>query len=198
MARFVLDLNGAYCCHCNKPLGRKAMKRCNGCNCMTYCSNACQKDDWLNGHNVACNKHYTVEQLGKFQGRCWPLKEPESERAAAKLEALEQNFNMIQLKLFLDNAETILSQASSLDIPLHDCIVHFDFRDCPLSVKVLRYSEFYESQEERRGFEEGRSKENITCHYFSTIFNGELLASGRAPLIAMQRFYPHEWLAKKI
>ena len=105
---------------------------------------------------------------------------------------------MVQLKLYLDNSDTILNQARSLNFPLHDCIVHFDFRYCPLSVKVQRYSEFYESQEERRGFEEGRSKQNITCHYHSSMFNGEKLASGRTPFMAMQRLFPQNWLSKKL
>ena len=72
MVRSVLDLNGLYCCRCNKSLGKKDMKRCNGCNCMTYCSKACQKEDWLNGHNITCNKPYIDEQSGQFQGRMWP------------------------------------------------------------------------------------------------------------------------------
>ena len=36
IVRSILDLNGAYCCCCNKSLGRKEIKRCNGCNSMTY------------------------------------------------------------------------------------------------------------------------------------------------------------------
>ena len=199
MVRSIIDINGAYCCRCNKSLGTKEMKQCNGCNHMTYCSRACQKEDWLNGHNLTfCNKEYTDEQAGQFQGRYLPEFEPESDRNVAKLEALEQNFNMIQLKLFLDNSETILSQARSLGISLCDCVVQFDLRKCPPRVTTKRYSEFlYESPQVRRGFEDTRSKENITCLYFSTIFNGELLASGRAPLILMQKFYPHEWLSKE-
>ena len=199
MVRSILDINGAYCCQCNKSLDKKGIKRCNGCNRMTYCSKACQREDWLNGgHNFACNKLVTEEQLGQFQGRCWPVREPESERDAEKLKALEINISMVQLKLFLGNSEAILNQARPLDIPLYDCIVHFDLRKCPLIVKVLRYNEFYESQEERRGFEEGRSKENITCLYSSSIFIGELLASGRTPVIAMQKFFSHEWLSRKL
>ena len=197
MVRSVLDLNGLYCCRCNKSLGKKDMKRCNGCNCMTYCSKACQKEDWLNGHNITCNKPYIDEQSGQFQGRMWPVIQRENEREPAKLEALEKNVNVIQLKLFLFNSNMILSQASSLGIPLYDCIVLFDLGKCPLTVEVQRYSEFYKSQQERRCFEEGRSKENITCHYFSSIFNGKL-ESGREPLIAMQRIYPQKWLSNKL
>ena len=68
--RSILDLNGAYCCRCNKSLGKKEIKRCNGCNRMTYCSKACQREDWLSGgHNLSCCKqHYTHEQAGQFQG----------------------------------------------------------------------------------------------------------------------------------
>ena len=198
MVRSVLYLNGAYCCRCNKSLGRNDIKRCNGCNRMTYCSIACQKEDWLSGHNLTCcKKHYTGDQAGVFQGRCWPQTLPESEREAEKLKALEVNMTMIQLKVFLDHSDTIQSQARSLGIPLHDCVVHFDLRKFPLAVEVQRYSEFYKSQQERRCFEEGRSKENITCHYFSSIFNGKL-ESGREPLIAMQRIYPQKWLSNKL
>ena len=131
-------------------------------------------------------------------GRICPVRGPESERAAAKLEALEQNFNMIQLKLFLDNSDTILSQARELNIPLCDCVVQFDIRYCPPTVEVMRYSEHYEQPEEVKYFEVGRSKANITCDYISSIFNGELLAPGTTTLIAMQRFYPQEWLLTKL
>ena len=199
MVRSVLDLNNAYCTRCNKSLGKKEIKRCNGCNRMTYCSKACQREDWLNGHNLTCcEKHYTDEQAGQFQGRIWPVREPESERAAAKLEALEQNFNMIQLKLFFDNSGSILRQARSLAIPLYDCVVHFDLRDCPPTVEVMRYTEHFEQPERIKCFEDTRSRENITCIYISSIFNGELLASGVSPFMAMQRFYPQEWLSKKL
>ena len=58
---------------------------------MTYCSKACQREDWLNGHNQTSNKEYTDEQSGQFQGRLFPEALPESERAAAKLESLEIN-----------------------------------------------------------------------------------------------------------
>ena len=198
--RSVLDLNGAYCCRCNKSLGKNDIKRCNGCNRMTYCSKACQREDWLNGHNVTCNipYEYSDERSGQFQGRLRPKTLPETEREAAKLEALEQNVNTIQLKLFLDNSNMILSQASSLDIPLYDCIVLIDLRYCPVSVKVHRYSEFYEKPEERRSFEEGRSKENITCMYRSNIYNGEVDEDGGIRILEIQRFYPQEWLSKKL
>ena len=63
MVRAIHDLSGAYCTRCNKSLGKTEIKRCNGCNRMSYCSKACQREDWLSGHNLTCsNKHYTVEQ----------------------------------------------------------------------------------------------------------------------------------------
>ena len=172
MVRAIHDLSGAYCTRCNKSLGKTEIKRCNGCNRMSYCSKACQREDWLSGHNLTCsNKHYTVEQPGQFQGRILPKREPESERAAAKLEALEQNVNMIQLKLFLDNSDTILSQVTSLGFPLRDCVAKFDLRDCPPTVEVIRYSEYcYYSPKEMKCFEDTRSKENMTCIYISWIY----------------------------
>ena len=93
MVSSILNLNGAYCCRCNKPLGRKDIKRCNGCNRMTYCSKACQREDWLNGHNQTCNKEYTDEQSGQFQGRLFPEALPENERAAAKLEVTRNQYH---------------------------------------------------------------------------------------------------------
>ena len=165
---------------------------------MTYCSIACQKEDWLNGHNVTCNKKFAVEQSGVFQGRCLPVIEPESERAAAKLESLEINITMIQLKLFLDNAETILNRARDLGIPLHDCAVLFDLSKCPPTVKTLSYNEAFCAPDMKRGFEGSRSKENITCLYWSNIYNGELDKNGGIPILKMQRFFPHEWLSKKV
>ena len=80
---------------------------------MTYCSRACQKEDWFNGHNVTCCKAYIYEYAAQFQGRYIPEKVPENERAAAKSNEIEKNISMIQLKLFLDNAEDILSQAKA-------------------------------------------------------------------------------------
>ena len=198
MIRSVLDLNGAYCCRCNKSLGRKEMKQCNGCNRMTYCSKACQKEDWLIGHNLTCsNKHYTVEQPGQFQGRILPKREPESERAAAKLEALEQNVSMIQLKLFLANAGIILNQASHLGIPLYDCIVQFDLNYCPPTVVTMNYTEYFVSSKSVKSFEESRSKENITCVYISNIYNGELDGLESIPKLSMQKLFPCEYLLKE-
>ena len=199
MVRSVLDMNGRHCCRCNKSLGKKEIKRCNGCDRMTYCSVDCQREDWFNDHNLTCyKKHYTLEQIGVFQGRIWPVGEPESERATAKLEALEQNFNMIQLKLFLDNSEAILSQARELNIPLHDCVVQFDIRYCPPTVETKRYTEYGgNSPKEMKCFEDTRSKENITCTYISWIYHGYMDEDGDQPMLLMQKFFPHEWLSTK-
>ena len=194
----ILNLNGAYCCRCNKSLGKKDISRCNGCNHMTYCSKACQKEDWLNGgHDLSCNKEYTYEQSGQFQSRLFPEALPESERAAAKLESLEINITMMQLKLFLDHSETILKQARHLDIPLWDCIVGFDLRECPPTVKTWSCNEFFLTPRVKRGFEGSRSTENITCLYSSYVYNGELDEDGGIPILRMQRFFPHEWLSTK-
>ena len=199
MVRSILDINGAYCCRCNKPLGRKGMKRCNGCNCMTYCSRACQREDWLSGgHNTTCSMPASTNEQGRFQGRMWPETLPESERAGAKLEALEVNMTMIQLKLFLDNTDTIQRQATSLGIPLHDCAVLFDLSKCPLTVKVQRYTDFYNSPGLKKAFEGSRSKKNsILCVYYSYICNGHTDESGHKLHIAMQRLFPCEWVCKQ-
>ena len=127
----VLNIQGAYCCWCNKPLGRKERKQCDGCNRMTYCSRACQKEDWVNGgHKLSCCKPCPDEQAGQFQGRIELTMMPNSERDVEKLTELEINITNHQLKLFLDNSETILSQAKQLGLPLHDCVVTFDLRQC--------------------------------------------------------------------
>ena len=191
----ILDINGSYCCRCNKSLSRTEVKLCNGCGCMAYCSRACQKEDWLNGHSVTCCKTLSPEIVGQFQGRFKPMTIPVDERAATKLEALEINVSMIQLKLFLDHKETILSQASGLGIPLYDCIVVFDSRECPLAVTTHEYPEFYNAPSLKRGFEESRSKDNITCCFVSSIFDGGL-DEGQIPRLLMQRRFPHEWLSK--
>lgn len=89
--------------------------------------------------------------------------------------------NMIQLKLFLNNSETIMSQAKALCIPLYDCIVMFDLRKCPIKIETFAYTHsknfftdcdcaecqngYFGSREEREGFENSRSKDNITCMY---------------------------------
>ena len=195
MTRSILDINGSYCCRCNKSLSRTEVKLCNGCGCMVYCSRACQKEDWLNGHSESCCKTYNNERSGLYQGRHWPKIMPENERAAAKFKELEVNMNMIQLKLFHDHSETILSQVSSLDIPLYDCVVYFDLREYPLVVKVKKWTEFYNNPILKRGFEGSRSKTNVTCIFFSYVFGN--LVEGQIPKLQMQRLFPHEWLPKK-
>ena len=76
---------------------------------------------------------------------------------------------MIQLKLFLDNAEDILTQVKGLNIPIHDCI---HLRDCPLTafVEGVDDTDYFDSDKERKSFEGSRSEENITCVYISRIF----------------------------
>ena len=111
--------------------------------------------------------------------------------------SLEINIMTIQLKLFLDHSETILKQASSLNIPLCDCVVTFDLRDCPFTIATVRYTIHYDSAELEKAFDGSRSKDNITCIYWSNVYNGELDEDGDIPILEMQRFFPHEWLWKK-
>ena len=177
MLRSILDINGSYCCRCNKSLTRTEVMVCNGCHCMAYCSRACQREDWSNGHSVTCSKSYTYNDrtTGYFQGRILPITAPDDERAATKLTELEININMIQLKLFLDNSDVILSQASSMDIPLCDCVVLFDIRDCPPTVITKCRTK------------SSRSEENIMVGYFSFMYSGQLNTIGG---LVMQRLFP--------
>jgi len=231
MVESVLENTGSYCCRCNKSLSRTEVKQCKGCGHMVYCSIACQREDWLNGHSVTCCKPYTDATAGQFQGRVIPNTTPnneiepiltydkdghfqgsavqpvvptlivENERAGAKLVELEKNITSIQLKLFLDNSETILSQAKALNQPLFDCIVVFDLRRCFSRVKVDKYTDHY-TPKAANGFRKSRSKENITCTYKSNIFNGTYAAKDdedkvqiyNVPKLSMQKMFPHEWL----
>jgi len=216
MVRSILNLNGSYCCRCNKQLSRTEVLRCNGCSSMVYCSRACQKEDWSNGHKLTCSKSITDENNGQFQGRVHPESITECARATTKLEELEVNCNMIQLKLFLNNTETILNQATALGIPLCDCVVLFDLRKCPIKVKTFAYTHnrnifndcdcdsckfgYFESREEREGFEASRSKENITCCFVSSTYMGDNVFNQDGKLVeflTMQRLFPHEWLMNK-
>lgn len=216
MVRSMLDINGSYCCRCNKSLSKTEVMECNGCHRMSYCSRACQKEDWLNGHKLTCNEQCSRENIGKFQGMLQPSALPENERTATKLKELEINFTMVQLKMFLDHSDTILSQAKSLDIPLHDCIAVFDLRGCPMKVETFSYTHdksvfsccdsvtcgcnngYFESIEERKSFETTRSKDNITCAYVSRRFIGrDDIKDGDKPVLLLQRFFPHEWLSSK-
>ena len=196
MVKSILDINGSYCCRCNKSLTKTEVMECNGCGCMAYCSRACQRDDWFNGHKLACCKTYNPEISGQFQGRFIPEEVPEDVRAAAKLNGIEKNISMIQMKLFLDNAENILSQAKASNLPIHDCVVDFDLKRCPPYVEVQDYREEFTDAEERRGFVETRSKDNITCIYHSRIINGEY-EDGDISHLRMQKLYPHKWLTNK-
>ena len=134
---------------------------------------------------------FGLSTAGQFQGRYLPKEVPSDEREAAKLKGLETNMSMIHLKLFLDNSETILSQAEALGIPLCDCIVKFDLRTCPLTVKAEKYTTAYSSQDDIEEYEESRSKDNIMCVYHSSMYIGK-----QKGYIAMQRFFSHEWLMK--
>ena len=192
MVRSILKISGTYCCHCNKSLSKTEVKQCNGCGTVAYCSRTCQREDWINGHKLACCKSYTHENIGTFHGRNWPITAPDDERAGAKMKELEKNLNMVQLKLFLDNSDTILSQASSLNIPLYDCVIMFDLSQCPLAVEVVKYTDIYEKSEEKREFEESRSKKNITCTYCTDFYSGD-----SEDRVTVQRFFPHEWLKKQ-
>jgi len=105
--------------------------------------------------------------------------------------------NMIQLKLFLDNAESILTQTEGLDPPLYDCVVVFNLCQCPPTVSVQDYRENFLTPLAVKSFEQSRSKENITCDFYSYIFNGELDKDGDTPNLVMQRFFPLAWLTNK-
>ena len=193
ITRSILDINGSYCCRCKMSLSKTEVKLCNGCGCMAYCLDVCQKKDWMNGHKLPCCKTYTIEKVGQFQGRIKPMAMPEDERKASNLKELEVNMNMIQLKLFFDHKESILNQTEALSIPLYDCVVKYDLGYCPLDVTIHKYTDFYDTLELTRGFEDSRSKENIICIYTCFIFDGSL-DEGQIPRLQMQRLFPHEWL----
>jgi len=201
MITSILDTNGAYCCHCNKSLDRKERFQCGGCNRMTYCSRSCQRSDWLNGHSRSCCKTITTDaNCGQFQGRLVPITIPDNERDALKLEELEINNNMIQLKLFLDHAATILEQAKTLHIPLFDCIVIFDLSCVTPEITTRNYSEIYDDESEgRKRYEASRSMKNITCVFSTYNFIEGLTDHLGEPtaMLAMQRLFPCEWLTQK-
>jgi len=203
MVRSIIDTNGSYCCRCNKQLSKTEVMECNGCHSMAYCSRSCQKEDWSTGHKLACCKSCTDANPGQlcpwFQGRICPETVPEDERAATKLKELEKNINMIQLKLFLDNAEDILNHVKALAIPLRDCIVKFDLRNCPPTAVVERVldTNYFGSDEERKGFESSRFRDSILCFYISRVFNGERGEDDTPSSLVMQRLFAHEWLTNK-
>jgi len=198
MIRGIVDLNGLYCCRCNKSLCRTDVKVCNGCLRMSYCSTDCQREDWMNGHDINCCKTLKHVPLGQFQGRLFPVAVPDNERTAAKLEELEKNQTMIQLKLFLDNAEGILKQAEAMELPLYDCVVTFDLRvRPPTTFFMTHYTVWCNTPELKKWYEETRSKENIMCVYCSSMFYEELLDEGKFPRLIIRRLFPHEWLIKQ-
>ena len=193
MVESILDNTGSYCCQCNKSLSRTEVMQCNGCHRMSYCSKACQREDWLYGHSLTCCRSPTIEHAGLFQGRYEPKEVPSDEREAAKLKQIELSMNMIQLKLFLDHSETILGQATKLNLHLHDCVVSFELRQCPPTVEIEKYTTAsFQVEDDIEGFEESRSKDNIMCVYHSNIY-----IRGVEEELAMQRFFPHKWLKKQ-
>ena len=183
----ILGISGARCCYCNKSLGKKERKQCDGCNRMTYCSEACQKEDWeKGGHNLACNKAYAKQQLGQFQGTMLPKRVPGSQRAAAKLKELEMNLAMIQLNMFLGNIDVLMRRARNLKLPLYDCVIAFDLRECPLVIDVKSYKTYYQPIERKR-FEASRSKKNINCIYLAYNYSGNNEVDRE---LCMQRLFP--------
>ena len=92
----------------------------------------------------------------------------------------------------------------------------FDHRNCPLTVDTFEYTHkgsffsscnrvscncnkgYFESEEEKKGFDASRSKDNITCIYISKTFFGDVLDPDGEVVqsLQMQRFFPHEWLKK--
>ena len=196
MISSILGMSGAYCCRCNKLLGRKERKQCGGCNRMTYCTVACQKEDWLNGgHASSCGKEYTGEQqLCQYQGRTQPRAAPETDREAMKVKELEINVTMIQLKLLLDQSKSILGQARSMNVSLYDAVVIFDLRSYPRTVEVKKYADFYSSIGRGNWLDDSQSKDNITCIYLSNWFEGGLDNHANVPCLVMQRLFPHKWL----
>ena len=189
MVKSILRFSGSYCCRCNKSLSKTEVKQCNGCGTMVYCSKACQRDDWFNGgHKLACCKSFTNETAGQFQGRFLPSVVPDDNRDAKKMEDFDINMSMLQLKLFLDHSGLILTQAKALDIPLWDCVVRFDLRNYPPTMTILNYTDQFDKAETRIGFEKSRSKDNITCLYYSSIYIGDRKGYVR------QRLFPHKWL----
>ena len=124
----------------------------------------------MNGHSLTCCKSNTT--AGRFQGFYEP-EIPDDKRAATKMKEMEINMNMMQLKLLLNNSEAILRQAKELDLPLCDCVVVFDIRNRPIEVEVKKYTDVYVRPEHIKKSEESRSKENITFHYYSSIYIGK-------------------------
>ena len=95
-------------------------------------------------------------------------------------------------------------QAKTLDIPLYDCVVLFDLRECPSVVEVATYTEYFDTYyhhvpEVKEGFEFSRSKENITCVYLSNlcIIKEGLFTDDEPSELWMQRLFPHKMLTNK-
>ena len=149
------------------------------------------------GHKLSCCKPCTDAQVGQYEGRI-DVSSSVAQHcklfSLTKWKELEINLTMIQLKLFLDNAETILNQTVSLGIDFCDIIVIFDLRQCPPSIKAMHYTEEFPNQALIEGFESSRSKEKITCRYFAHIYNEKVEEDGRIPSFCTQRLFPHEWL----
>jgi len=195
MVKSILSLSGeSYCCRCNKSLSKTEVMQCNGCSCMVYCSKACQKEDWLNGHKLTCCCKPNNSNLGSYQGRFWPPVSSDDERDVTKLKDLDINMNMIHLKMFLDNAEDILRQAKKLELLLCDCVVVICPTKVEVKAEVKKYTDVYDKNPDvQKKFEESRSKENITCHYYSNIYIGQQ----KGYVVGTQRLFPHEWLTKQ-
>ena len=63
-----------------------------------------------------------------------------------------------------------------MNLPLYDCVVYFDLRECPLVVTTMKYTENY-GTDRVKDFEDERSKDNIipvhTIHVSTTGMLGE-------------------------
>ena len=124
---------------------------------------------------------------------------------------LEQNLTSIQLKLFLDNSGSIINQANSMNVPLYDCVVHFDLRFCPPSVDVecsklrnisnqIKAGSLRVTDQKGKNIEEEciRSKENIICTYHSYKYYEEIDEENEEKRVTMTRSFPHKWLTDEV
>ena len=189
----IIAITSTNCFVCNKETERKDMKKCAACRSVCYCSEECQKKDWQSGcHDCNCNNiidGYHQVLLPEFRDN--------NEKETAKLKGLERNILMAQKQLYLEHAETIGEQLAAKEPPSSEYIVHFNLSQCPLAVTVMAYTEYFDSCDSRKWFEENMQSDdkNIMCVYESPFFNGHSNELGYPESLTVYNLFPLEWLS---
>ena len=135
MIQSIIAITSTNCFVCNKETERKDMKKCAACKSVCYCSEECQRKDWLSPHAQDC-KTFIDGKDTLHSPLC------SNEREAANLKDLERNIRMTQKRLYLGYADTIRLELAAKE-SRSEYVVHFDLGRWPLQPTLRVYTDFF-------------------------------------------------------